>query len=62
MIFMHSTEAGLVLFFASFLFILWYALTRSRGELDGWSRLPLTNRADDPAAENGRRNRSDAHE
>jgi hypothetical protein len=41
LIFMHSTEVGLVLFVASFVFITWYALTRSRNELDGWSNLPL---------------------
>lgn len=37
----HSTEIGLVLFFLSFVAVAWWAATRSRKELDGWSSLPL---------------------
>jgi hypothetical protein len=51
MILMHSTEIGLVLFVASFLFIVWYALTRLGNELDQWSKLPLASLGDDPVEE-----------
>jgi len=37
----HSSEIGLVLFFLSFVAVTWWAATRSRKELDGWSSLPL---------------------
>ena len=37
----HSSEIGLVLFFLCFVAVAWWAATRSRKELDGWSSLPL---------------------
>jgi len=37
----HSAEVGLLLFLVSFLLILFFALTRSRGELDRWAEIPL---------------------
>jgi hypothetical protein len=60
LILMHSTEVGLVLFVASFVFITWYALTRSRKELDGWSNLPL--RTSHDPSEGELPHRSDIHD
>ena len=39
----HSAETGLVLFFVCFAAIALFAATRTRGQLDGWARLPLGN-------------------
>lgn len=37
----HSAEVGLLLFLISFFLILFFAMTRTRKELDSWATLPL---------------------
>jgi cbb3-type cytochrome oxidase subunit 3 len=37
----HSAEIGLILFLIVFLLVLFFALTRTRKELDNWASLPL---------------------
>jgi len=37
----HSAEVGLILFLVIFFLVLFFAMTRTRKELDGWASLPL---------------------
>lgn len=36
------TSAGLIIFFIVFLFVTFYALTRSRSQAQQWAQIPLT--------------------
>jgi len=43
-------EIGLLIFFATFVVVVWRVLTRRRGHYDALARLPLSEDGDAPAA------------
>jgi hypothetical protein len=47
----HSAEVGLILFLVIFFLVLFFALTRTRKELDGWASLPLDGTRKGPRAQ-----------
>lgn len=47
----HSAETGLLMFVVCFAAIGIFAATRSHGQLDDWSRIPLGSNSSDDATE-----------